>query len=87
MEAPLEAVNNIVTGKTVTVQRFRCRFHAKEGHYQITFYDKDFLLVVKCLECTPPMEIVRFKVEKMDAPMGQDHEAWKARWMRRLGGS
>jgi hypothetical protein len=34
---------------------------------------------VKCIECSPPMEIVRFQVARKDAPKGNEHLVLKPR--------
>ena len=60
-------------------QLFHCQFHRKESRYGIKAYPKDFLLVMTCLECTPPTEVARFKIAAEDAPQGNDHKILKAR--------
>jgi hypothetical protein len=46
----------------VTAMRIRCIFHKKESRFSIHYYDKDKLIVIRCLECKPETEVCRFRI-------------------------
>jgi hypothetical protein len=66
-------VANVMVPKFSQCQKFHCKYHTKEDRYSIAFFPDHKLVVVKCIECHPPMEIVRFKVAHEDAPKGENH--------------
>jgi hypothetical protein len=47
-----------------TCQRIGCKYHKKESRYSIQFFEKRSLVIVKCLECKPNLEILRFQVAR-----------------------
>jgi len=55
--------NNVVTGSVKKCTVVRCVYHAKEARYRVMFIDEDNLLIVQCLECNPPTEILRCGVD------------------------
>jgi len=60
-------------------QKFHCKYHRKEDRFDVAFFPRELLLVVKCIECRPPMEIVRFKIAREDPPTGNEHRLLKPR--------
>jgi hypothetical protein len=75
----LGGVDKIMVPRFAQCQKIHCKYHGKQDRYEIAFFPDDLLVVVKCLECKPPMEIVRFKVAREDAPMGNNHRLLKPR--------
>jgi hypothetical protein len=72
-------VSNIMVPRFAECQAFHCKYHGKQDRYSVKFFPKEMLVVVKCIECKPPMEIVRFKVAREDPPTGNDHRVLKPR--------
>jgi hypothetical protein len=52
--------------RMVVAMRIGCKFHKKESRFSIHYYDKDKLIVIRCLECKPPTEVCRFKIADGD---------------------
>ena len=56
--------------KTVQVARremcrvISCMYHKNESRYQVKYFERLNLVIVECLECKPPTEIVRFALPK-----------------------
>ena len=48
--------------RMVTAMRIRCVYHKKESRFSIHYYDKDKLIVIRCLECKPETEVCRFRI-------------------------
>jgi hypothetical protein len=67
-------------------QKIHCKYHGKQDRYEIAFFPDDLLVVVKCLECRPPMETVRFKVAREEAPTGNAHRLLKTKNYRIISG-
>ena len=55
--------NNVVTGTVKKCTVVRCMYHAKEARYRVMFVEEDNLLIVQCLECHPPTEILRAAID------------------------
>jgi hypothetical protein len=60
--------------KTALCHAFHCKYHVKQDRFSVKFFPDHMLVIVKCLECHPPMEIVRFKVAREDPPEGEKHK-------------
>lgn len=70
----MPAVDKIMVPKFAQAQAFHCKYHGKQDRYSVKFFPDHMLVVVKCIECHPPMEIVRFKVAHEDPPEGENHK-------------
>ena len=69
-EEPLPDGKVILGAKRVTACQYGCMYHKKESRYRIREYPNDNLVVIYCLECNPPTEVVRFKLAAKEE---QDH--------------
>ncbi len=72
-----DAPSNILLPRTAVSHKFKCIYHHKESRYEVTFFPRETLLIVKCLECPPDSEIVRFKIAQEEAPDGNQHRILK----------
>jgi hypothetical protein len=58
----LSDVSKVVLPRFSQCQQFHCKYHKKEDRYDIKFFPKEMVVIIKCLECRPHMEIMRFRV-------------------------
>lgn len=59
-----DAAKSIAVPRLVTMQKLGCMYHRKESRYSIKYVEKELLVIIECLECKPPTEIVRFKITR-----------------------
>jgi hypothetical protein len=49
-------------------QSVKCMNHKKEARYGIYYYEKEKLVIVRCLSCPPDSEVCRFNVADKEIP-------------------
>ena len=79
-------VDKIMVPRFAQCQKIHCKYHGKEDRYEIAFFPDDLLVIVKCLECHPHLEICRFKVALEDAPTGDEHRLLKPKNYKVISG-
>lgn len=56
--------NNIIKGRMVTKQVVKCRFHDKQGRYELSYYPDEGMIIYRCLLCHKSEELMRFTFPK-----------------------
>ena len=59
-----DAAKSIAVPRRVVMQNLGCMYHKKESRYSIKYVEKELLVIIECLECKPPTEIVRFNISR-----------------------
>jgi len=48
----------------VTKQVVKCRFHDKQGRYELSYYPDEGMIIYRCLLCHKSEELMRFTFPK-----------------------